>query len=378
MSWSAEKNKIIVKPQRIFAVMTPAQKLFHCLPALLISISIHAQKAWPSPEIETMYRNGEKYISMGNLKDAVITFRQGVLLAPANMLMNRELAKAQYISGDLDGATATMRAYTKSNDASADDSCYLILALSESAQLEFSAARKAIKKGLANFPGSGTLFHELGIIYTKENRPEVALGAWIDGIEKDPIYPGNYYEASRVYLNSGSVLWGLLYGEIFLNISEDSIAISEVKKLLFTGYEKMFSKIAEMPRSPSGKGFEDVALHIFRQLTPVVSDGNTTENLIMMRTRFIMEWYSMYVDKYPFSLFKYQDKLIRTGHFDIYNEWLFGRVEGTDEFEAWKKFHEGDLERFAQWRLEHPITVVGEHYNARAFKGMFGGRKNRK
>ena len=76
-------------------------------------------------------------------------------------------------------------------------------------------------------------------------------------------------------------------------------------------------------------GFEEAVFNTFIKLSPVVADGITTENLTMVRTRFLMDWYQQkYNEKYPFTLFSRQDRMTRDGYFDIYNQWMFGKLLG--------------------------------------------------
>ena len=59
-----------------------------------------------------------------------------------------------------------------------------------------------------------------------------------------------------------------------------------------------------------------------------------------------------------FSFFCYHGLLIKTGHFDIYNEWLFGEAESPLEFNAWNNFHQGDIPRFLQWKAANSYRVI--------------------
>jgi tetratricopeptide (TPR) repeat protein len=366
--------------------MRNAQKLFQWLLILFACNPAYAQDTWPSPEVAQMYRHAISYMDNGNFKDAVTTFKQAILLAPDKMVLYRDMGRAQYLSGDYAEAEKSISSFLSMHEPAADAQCYQLLAASGAALGKYKDARKAIKEGLVRFPDSGILYRELGNIYHKEKKQDAALNAWIDGIEKAPAYSGNYYEAARVYLATDNVLWGLLYGEIYLCMERDTTGAQELKRLLFSGYKTMFDNIAKLPAAKDGNvfksatvnGFEAAVMNTYVSLTPVVSDGITTENLTMVRTRFLMDWFLAYAKKYPFSLFSYEDEMVRTGHFDIDNEWLFGKAERAEQFEAWNKFHDGDLDRFMSWQRVHPLkTNANEHYNARKMKGMFGGKKKR-
>jgi tetratricopeptide (TPR) repeat protein len=320
-----------------------------------------AQEKWSSPEVAQMYADGVIYIAAGNYTKAIITFKQALLLDPGKTSVLKKLGRAQYLSGNYDDAVQTINSI--GGIPGADDECYQLQAACFEAQKHYKQASAVLQAGMVKYPYSGLLYHERGHLYYLQREHEDALAAWLDGIAKDPGYPLNYYEASLVYLGTNKVVWGLLYGEIFLNMEHDTIVDLEIKKKLFAGYKTLFDNIAE--NKPGAKqdrdttNFEAAVLRTYSMLTPVVSDGISTTRLTMVRTRFLMDWFSVNSSKFPFSLFSYQDELIRTGHFDIYNEWLFGEAENIQEYKAWNVFHEGDMNRFKEWQKSHryrPVT----------------------
>src|SRR5690606_147016 len=112
-------------------------------------------------------------------------------------------------------------------------------------------------------------------------------------------------------------------------------------------------------------------------LSPVVSDGITTENLTMLRTRFIMDWYQAYAYSYPFSLFSRHQDMIRNGYFDIYNQWLFGKAENMQLYEAWNKFHQDAMPSLERYLRENPYRPVSaDFYNDKVVDGIFLKNKN--
>src|SRR5690606_12333945 len=55
-------------------------------------------------------------------------------------------------------------------------------------------------------------------------------------IEVQPRFPSNYYWAAKIYMNSNEEVWGLLYGEIFMNLERNSNRTMEISKLLYDTY----------------------------------------------------------------------------------------------------------------------------------------------
>ncbi len=328
-----------------------------------------AQDAWPSPEVAQMYHHAQDYVALGNYKDAIITYRQAIALAPAKFVLYKELGKTLYLSGNYKDAVQTLQPLTEKPEA--DAACFQLLAESRRMLNEIKNAHTAVNKGLSRFPASGLLYNEQGALYELEQYHERALDSWQQGIQKDPSFAPNYAAAAKACFASGDAIWGLLYGEIYLNISTDTAGHEELKMMLFTGYKTMFDNIADEATEPgitrkqkNTRPFETIIKETYLSLTPVVSDGITTENLTMVRTRFIMDWMRKYGKTHPFSLFSYQDYLIRNGLFDIYNEWLFGKAESPAEYKAWNEFHPVEIDIFLQKKKEHPLLpVAADAYN---------------
>ncbi len=345
------------------AVLKFLKKSFRWYILLLLPVTASAQENWPSPEVEQMYHHATEDIARADYKDAIITCRQAIKLAPANTILYETLGAALYLSGDFAEAGHVLTQATTM--PAADEECFRLLAASREQQSDTKQAKAALQSGLTRFPSSGPLYCETGIEYQSENNPDEALKAWAAGIAKDPAYAPDYYNAAMQCLSSGQVLWGLLYGETYLLIQQDTAHADELKVKLFAGYKTLFDNIGAADGAKRSKkethatGFEEAVIKVYTNLTPVISDGITTENLTMVRTRFLMDWFATYAAKYPFSLFTYQDNLIRTGHFDMENQWLFGKAESEAGYNAWNSFHEGDISRFLRWQsanLLHPVA----------------------
>ena len=366
-----------------FAIMiTIIRNIFlQCISGLLAFTAL-AQEGWPSPEIEQMYHHAQENAALGNYKDAIITYRQAIVLAPAKIILYKGLARTLYLSGNYIDAEQALLPLKDRTEA--DEECYDLLAASQAAQKNTNGAQATIKTGLEHFPASGLLYHNEGHLFELEKKPEAALNAWLIGIHKDPAYPQNYHEAACQYMSTKDVMWGVLYAEIYLNIEQDTIGEAALKKMLFTAYKTMFDNIASGSIAEFGatekqlpaNTFIDAIQQTYRSLTPVVSDGITTENLTMVRTRFLMDWFANYSGKYPYALFTYQDYLLKNGLFDIYNEWLFGKAESVTEYNAWNQFHSGEIDIFLQKKHGHGLhPLITDVYNDQGMDGMIRRRK---
>ncbi len=81
----------------------------------------------------------------------------------------------------------------------ADEQCYQILGMALKAVDERKEADKMYKRGIKKFPGSGELYNEYGEMLWA-NKDAEAIRFWERGIEVDPSYSSNYYNASKFLL----------------------------------------------------------------------------------------------------------------------------------------------------------------------------------
>ena len=91
--------------------------------------------------------------------------------------------------------------------------------------------------------------------------------------------------------------------------------------------------------------------------------GVTPESLNILRSKFILEWFEKYGDKYPFRLFEYQRQLLKEGLFDAYNEWAFGASMGLAAFQSWTTQHADDYNRFINFQKGRVFKIPpGQNY----------------
>ncbi|MBL7717394.1 MAG: tetratricopeptide repeat protein [Flavipsychrobacter sp.] len=351
-----------------------------CLPSMAV-----AQSGWPSPEVEQMYNTARGYLTNGKLQQAIVTYRQAIQLAPGQMVLHRDLGRAYYLSGNSQQAEEILEPILKSGEA--DEQTYQVMASIEGGNGDKKKARATLQKGLVAYPQSGILHHQLGVMYEEQDEPEQALTAWLNGMQRDPAYHLNYYEAARMYMNTDKPLWAILYGEVFVNLEQFTPRSQETRAMLLAAYKKIFYTVpsGDLPRYSKNArvetitSFEAAATATLTRLSPVVSDGVNTENLIMLRTRFIMDWMANNAARYPHSLFSFHDRMLREGYFDAYNQWLFAKADNPAEFEAWQKFHEKAMPAFNSWLQQNKYKPSSsDFYNEKLVKGLFDQKKNNK
>src|SRR5690606_19228299 len=174
-----------------------------------------------------------------------------------------------------------------------------------------------------------------------------AIQQWEKGIEKDPSYSKNYYNAARYYFLTTEKVWGLLYGEIFLNMEPKSNYAPEMKQVLLEGYKKLFTDV-DIASNYKGKNrFVQAFLESMNKQAGLAKMGINPESLTMIRTRFLLEWHEQgYDKKFPFRLFEHYHQLLREGYFDAYNQWIFGTAYSLTGYQSWISTHKAVNEEF--------------------------------
>lgn len=340
------------------------------------------QTNWPTPEVEQMYKEARELFSQGNIKQAIVRYQQAIQISPEILILHRDLGKAYYMAGDYENALNTLEPIVKSGQA--DDQTFQAMSASLQASGETKKAKNILQKGIEQYPHSGLLYHEMGKIHEENNETVYALETWLDGIKNDPGYHVNYYEAARTYMNSSKPVWAVIYGEIFINIEQQTPRANETRVMLLEAYKRIFNSLStgDIPKFGGKKtdkaaNFEEAVYSVLIKLSPVMSDGITTENLTMLRTRFIMDWNQQYGSQFPFSLFQRQEDMIRNGYFDIYNQWVFGKAENGQLFNSWVNFHPEAMPAFQAWLDANAYKPEEtDYYNNKSIDDIFIKKKN--
>ena len=330
-----------------------------------------------------MYREGRKFHTQGKLRDAIVLYKRAIQIAPDIAELQRDLGQVYFLTGQYEEAQKTLDAIIK--NGAADEETYVIMSESLQALKEFKKAKNMLAKGMERFPHSGIMYHGLGKLYETDGNKEEALKGFVTGIEADPAYHVNYYDAARLYMQTSKTVWAILYGEMFINMEQQTARSNEARVMLTAAYKRLFNSLAvgDVPKFGSKKekeakfsGFEGAVYNTFLKLSPIVSDGVNPENLTMLRTRFMMDWMRQYAAQYPFTLFARQNEMLRNGYFDAYNQWLFGKAASMPEYEAWTRFHPEAIPDFEAWMQQHSFKLSSsDFYNDKEVSNIFPKKK---
>jgi tetratricopeptide (TPR) repeat protein len=324
----------------------------------LTRLSVHAQQA----ETKSPQETARTFTRQGDYANAIVVLNSALQTDAKNMELQKDLAFNYYLLKDYDKGLNVARPLVERPDA--DVQAYQTLALLYKAIDEYKECEKLYRAGIKRFPRSGVLYSEYGeMLWSKDDYS--AIKQWEKGIEIDPNYSSNYFNASKYYFFTSNKVWALIYGEVFVNIESYSKRTAEMKQLLLEGYKKLYADGTVQKDQDSKSPFAAAWLNVISPLAFTIKDGITAESLAVLRTKFIINWYNTYPTNFPFRLFDYQHQLLNSGLFDAYNEWLFGAVGNPTAFQSWSKTHGDEYAKFVSFQQGRVFKLPeGQYYQA--------------
>jgi tetratricopeptide (TPR) repeat protein len=328
--------------------------------ATLISTMVFGQEQDPSQLHET----ARQFMRTGDWNNAVLVLNKALSLDPGNASLQKDLALTYYYQRDYTKAKEIIAGLLDKEDA--DVQVFQIAGNIHKALQEIKECEKLYRKGIKKYPDSGPLYAEFGDLLWM-NKDNACIQQWEAGIKADPSFAANYYHAARYYSYTKELVWTLLYGEMFLNMESYSGRTAEIKTLLLETYKRFFQVVPE-PSKPS-KAPEDFATAVWKRLQKqsfTVSTGIHTESLILLRTRFLLDWFHEMKDRFPFRLFDHQRQLLQEGMFEAYNYWIFEAPSNLSAFENWTKTHAAEYAEFTRNQKSKIFKVpAGQYYRSK-------------
>lgn len=307
----------------------------------------------------TPLENARAYMNAGDWDNAILVLNSARRKDADNLELQKYLVLAYTYKKDFSAALDVIKPLMDRDDLDvqtyqAAGNVYRALGMKKDGE-------KMFKKALKKFPSSGALYNEFGEMLW-ENKDYEAIDYWEKGIQSDPSYPSNYYNAAYYYYFTTDKIWTLVYGEIFVNMENLTERSTEMKRMLRDTYkQKLF---AENEKDKKNNPFTQAVQQTFENQASAVSKGINIETLTMLRTKFILEWFSKYAGKYPFKLFEYQQQLIKEGMFEAYNQWLFGPIENLSAFDQWTRTNADAFNKFTSFQKNRVFKMPsGQYYH---------------
>ena len=308
-----------------------------------------------------LHETARAFMRQGDYANAVLVLNRAVLTDPNNIEIAKDLGLNYYFSKDYNRALAVYKPLLEREDA--DDQCFQVtgdiyLALDQPKECD-----KVYKKGLKKFPESGPLYNQSGELMWAQ-KDYSAIKQWEKGIEKDPGFSRNYYNASRYYYFTPDKIWSILYGEIFLIMEPLSADAPEIKNILLEGYKKLFAE-ADLEKNLTDKNpFVQAFFHTMNKQTNLAASGIDAESLTMIRTRFILDWFNDYGNHFPYRLFEHQRQLLQEGIFDAYDHWIFTAAQNLPLYQNWTETHAFEYKELMRFQNGRSFKIpLGQYYH---------------
>lgn len=303
------------------------------------------------------------FMRTGDWDNAILVLNRALQQDQNNLDLRKNLTLSYYYKRDYARALDQVKPMLDRDDA--DEAVYQIAGNIYKALEEVKDADKMYKKAIKKFPKSGALYSEYGeLLWEKQDAEAIKL--WEKGIEVDPSYAGNYYNAGLYYFYTDDKIWTIIYGEIFVNMEYLTDRATNMKKVLLDAYKaKLFTNIGTKALEKNKSDFAKAVLQTFAKEAPLADKGITLETLSKIRTRFILDWFNTYATKYPYKLFDYEQQLIREGMFEAYNQWLFGTVDNLAAFDQWTKTNSDAYSKFSTFQKGRVFKMPqGQYYQS--------------
>jgi Tfp pilus assembly protein PilF len=322
--------------------------------AIFIFFGNHSLMA--QQDIKSLQETAAAFRKQGDYTNAELVLTKALQQDDGNLSVGRDLAWVQFLRKEYNKAAETIRPFADRRDA--DVQTFQVAAMIYKAKEDAGEADKIYKKALKKFPNSGPLYSEYGeLLFLRQDYS--AIKQWEKGIELDPNYPGNYYNAARYYYFTLDKTWSIIYGEIFVNMESYSRRTIEMKNILLNSYKKLFIDNEIMKNQNSSNPFTTAFLSTMNRQAALTSKGITPESLTMIRTRFILDWDEKNAARFPFRLFEYHRQLLKEGLFDAYNQWLFGSIQNLTAFQNWINTHNETYKEFTAFQQGRIFKMPG-------------------
>ncbi len=309
----------------------------------------------------------------GHAGKAVKLLQQAIKLDPSTIDYPYELAYVYSANKDFTLAQSYLQPLMLRKDVT--DLIYELAGNCYENMHQPEKASDAYRAGLKKFPSSARLCLECGLAETSKKEYNRALVYFEMGIQSDPAFASNYYWAAKLFCHSTESVWGMIYGELFINIERGSPRSAEISKLLFDTYKSQikfrkdsmftvhFSKEALLPvkdtaQSRAGKMLFGVGVYEPTLAIATLNEVSITlASLSHIRQNFVKEYYKNGLDKtFPNALFEFQKQVLDAGQMEAYTYWLL--MEGDrKEFTDWHYLNSAKWLEFGEWFKDHPLEL---------------------
>jgi len=325
---------------------------------------------------ETAHEKGVQAVKLedeGKFDEALKLLDEAQKLDPDNIVYPYEASYCYYSQEQYQKVVDALEKLKDRPDSF--DRLYELLGNSYDVLKQSDKAIAIYEEGLKKFPNSGVLYLERGTMPLTRKDYNEAIKYFEKGIEVDPKFASNYYWAAKLYCGSDASMWGMMYGEIFMNLERNSKRTGEISKLLFDTYKKnitfpapdkisvAFNKQTVISIDDSKNIKMPYSMNYEMSLSLGVAGEKTIDlnSLDRIRQNFIKFYTEKGFDKEkPNVLFVYQNQITQANQMEAYNHWLL--MKGDDAaFNTWQAANKDKWDSFIKWYTANPLKLDAEH-----------------
>lgn len=345
------------------------------VPACLLALSIST--AYAQTDKEKAMAKAQEAIKLedtqGKFDEALVLLDEAQKLDPENYMYPYERAYTYTKKKEYQKAVDILQPLLK--HANANGGTYQALANNYDILGQSDKAMETYETGLKMFPKAGEIYSELATMAMKKNDYKKGLQYMEQGIRMAPKFPTNYYKAAIIYcMATKDAIWGMIYGEIFMNMEPNTQRTREISKLLFDTYKKNIvflsdnkwgSTFVTTVSVPTNAIPGQIPLSmVFDQYMIMASQGETGID-INSANRIRAKFISIFKEadaKTPYNniLFDFQAKIREAGHLEAYNYWLLNQGDQPN-FASWYANNKDKMDSFLKWVSTNRLVVDDEH-----------------
>ncbi len=319
------------------------------------SVQIYAQRA-----VDMMDRNQPEA--------AITAWQRALTLFPDNFAFRYEYALANVMAKRYDSAIVILTPIYRNPQLL--DRGFQLLGNCYDLKNDSSRSLPYYREGLQAYPKSGRLHYEMGAAALIDGNPASAVDWWAQGTRAEPAFATNYYWLARTQSGTRDRIWGVLYGEAFLNLERNTQRTREISKLVFDTWNASFmlgdttdpinfcsDSLLEKP-SPKGPtamsfpvAFEYTAATSAAHLTPDqgIARRLTVAQLVDVRVRMTKAWEKAGYDKlYPNDVLSWNVRYLNAARLKEYLWWVFSYGDKR-EMNEYFKANEEKYDTFLAW-----------------------------
>lgn len=347
-----------------------SEKNFHVF-VLLMALLAFVPNAYAQPEADSGQIYAQRAVDLMDRNQpaaAISSWERALTFAPDSVAYRYEYALANVMAKRYDSAAAILLPIYRMPQLL--DRGYQLLGNCYDLQNDSSRSLPYYREGLKAFPTSGRLHYEMGAAALIDGNPAAATDWWARGTRAEPVFATNYYWLARTQSSTRDRIWGILYGEAFLNLERNTERTREISKLVFDTWNAsmLLGDTADpinfcsdtLLEKPSLKGpstmtfpvaFEYTVATSAEPLIPKegVSKRLTVAQLVDLRMRMTKAWDKAGYDTlFPNDVLSWNVRYLKAGWLKEYLWWLYSYGDKR-EMNEYFKANEDRYDNFLGW-----------------------------